>query len=74
MAELCIVEWWDILQDGSWSTHREVACPVVKSVGWLASRDKQFLKIGNTLSDGGEISGITAMPIGCVISCRTISD
>jgi hypothetical protein len=74
MADLVMVEWWDILQDSSYSTHESVACPVVKTVGWLASKDKKFLKVGNVLSDNGDISGITAMPVGCVISCRTIED
>lgn len=68
------VTWTDIVQDSSYSTHEAVACPVVKTVGWLASKDKNFLKVGNVLSDNGEISGITAMPVGCVISCRTIED
>ncbi len=68
------VTWMDILQDGSWSTQDAVSCPIVKTVGWLASRDKKFLKIGNCLDDKGQVCGITAMPIGCVISCRTIED
>jgi hypothetical protein len=68
------VTWMDILQDGSWSTQDAVTCPIVKTVGWLASRDKKFLKIGNCLDDRGQVCGITAMPIGCVISCRTIED
>lgn len=70
--KLIEVTWMDIVQDGSWSTHESIACPVVKTVGWLASKDKNFLKVGNALSDNGDISGITVMPIGCVISCRTI--
>ena len=68
------VTWMDILQDGSWSTQDAVTCPIVTTVGWLASRDKKFLKIGNCLDDKGQVCGITAMPIGCVISCRTIED
>ena len=66
------VTWQDVLQDSTWSTHESVACPVVRSVGWLAHEDKKTLKIGTTVSHDGEISAILAIPQGCVISCRTI--
>lgn len=66
------VTWQDIIQDSSWSGPDSVACPVIRSVGWVAHDDKKVLKIGSTMTQDGEVSAILAIPKGCVLSCRTI--
>ncbi len=70
--QLAEVTWQDIIQDSSWSGPDAVACPIIRSVGWVAHEDKKVLKVGSTMSQEGEISAILAIPKGCVLSCRII--
>jgi len=76
--ELVRVKWRDIIQFADWTTADKVECPIMESVGWLVSQDEDTLKIATTLdrldslgeNDGKPTYyGITAFPLGCVLSC-----
>ena len=80
---LVIVKWKDVLSDDGWTLAKDVECPVLYSVGWLVSDDKETLKIASTLDPddfSGEAKdeakpvpyGITAFPKGCVMSVKSI--
>tara|TARA_R100000656_G_scaffold121404_2_gene96357 strand:- start:504 stop:839 length:336 start_codon:yes stop_codon:yes gene_type:complete len=80
---LVIVKWKDVLSDDGWTLAKDVECPVLYSVGWLVSDDKETLKIASTLDPddfSGEAKdeakpvpyGITAFPRGCVMSVKSI--
>lgn len=74
--KIVIVKWRDTIQDPSWAGHEELECPVIETIGWEVFRDDQTIKIGNTKDqeEPANVSGICAIPMGCVISCHTIHD
>jgi len=74
LMKLIIVKWRDTIQDPSWSGHEELECPVIETVGWEAFQDEQTVKVGGTRDMDGNISGIIAIPMGCVLSCQMIPD
>ena len=65
------VTWEDIAQDASWAT--DTNCITVTSIGYLVLDDKRYLKIGTSINEEGEISGILAMPRGCVLRVKQLS-
>ena len=69
--QLIEVIWEDIVQDPTWETN--VDCLTVTSVGYLLENSEKYLKIGTSITEDGEIAGITAMPKGCVVSIKFLS-
>lgn len=69
--QLVEVTWEDIAQDASWATNCD--CVTVVSVGYLLEDSEKYLKIGGSITEDGEIAGITAMPKGCVIKIKFLS-
>jgi hypothetical protein len=69
---LKIIKWRDTVQDPSWEPHEEVDCLVVETVGWEVHRSEDTVKLGGTRDEEGNVSGIIAIPLGCVVECRTI--
>jgi hypothetical protein len=72
MTTLSIIKWRDTIQDPSWSGHEELECPIIETVGWEVFRDEDTVKLGGTRDSEGNVSGIIAIPMGCVLSCQTI--
>ncbi len=72
MMNLVIIKWRDTMHDPSWSGHEDVECSIVESVGWEVYRDAETVKLGNTRDEDDTVSGIMAIPLGCVVKCRTI--
>jgi hypothetical protein len=71
-GRLVEIAWVDTIQDSTYETHENVECPIVRTVGYLAFQDERTIKIGNTRTTEGEISGICAIPIGCVMSVKEV--
>jgi hypothetical protein len=80
-----IIKWRDVLADDSWTRAKDVECPVLFSVGWLAYEDDETIKIASTLDYDdftGEAKGealpipygVTAFPRGCVVEVKRIKD
>lgn len=72
--KIIVVTWRDTIQDPGWSGHEELECPIIQTVGYEAFRDAQTLKVGGSVDEEGKISGICAIPMGCVVECQTILD
>ena len=53
------------MDSSGWDTKDEVSPKLVKQLGWLVNKDKECVKLADTLSEG-EYYGITAIPSGCV--------
>ena len=53
------------MDSAGWDTKDEVSPKLVKQLGWLVNKDKECVKLADTLSEG-EYYGITAIPSGCV--------
>jgi len=71
---ITIITWRDTIQDPSWATHEETECPVIETIGWEVFRDEMTIKVGGSKDEEGNISGIIAIPMGCVIKCQRMPD
>tara|TARA_R110000824_G_scaffold13654_3_gene59158 strand:- start:842 stop:1078 length:237 start_codon:yes stop_codon:yes gene_type:complete len=69
---LCIIEWLDIYASAGWEKADEIEPQRLWSIGYLIYKDKGVLKIANTKDEKDEYYGITAFPIGCVVSITDI--
>tara|TARA_R100001530_G_C4172642_1_gene117120 strand:- start:161 stop:421 length:261 start_codon:yes stop_codon:yes gene_type:complete len=67
------VRWIDVIHDSSWDTADSIECPIITTVGYFVSESETTLKIGSTMSSDGEISGICAFPLGCVMKVREVT-
>jgi|TARA_R100000687_G_scaffold806_1_gene1539 hypothetical protein len=73
-----LVKWRDVLACSGWET--EVSCPLIATIGFFVSIDKDTLIIGTTIdyddfmNNTGKpvIYGLTAFPKGCVTSVDLI--
>ena len=63
---LVILIWRDIIKDPGWDKHKEVDCPVLRSVGWKVYEDSETIKIADTLDSEDEGYAVMALPKGCV--------
>ncbi len=72
--KLVIVKWRDTIQDPGWDGPDALECPVFETVGWHAAEDTETIKVGGTRNEDGDLSGIIAIPKGCVLSCQMITD
>ena len=69
---LVCVEWLDIYASAGWEKEDEIEPQNFWSVGYLIVKDSRVLKIANTKDAEGNYFGITAFPIGCVVSITDI--
>lgn len=69
---LVCVEWLDIYASAGWEKEDEIEPQNFWSVGYLIVKDSRVLKIANTKDVEGNYFGITAFPIGCVVSITDI--
>jgi len=67
------VRWIDVIHDSSWDTADSIECPIITTVGYFVNESDTTLKIGSTMSSDGEISGICAFPLGCVMKVREVT-
>tara|TARA_R100001530_G_C4181008_1_gene119412 strand:+ start:247 stop:507 length:261 start_codon:yes stop_codon:yes gene_type:complete len=67
------VRWIDVIHDSSWDTADSIECPIITTVGYFDSESDTTLKIGSTKNSDGEISGICAFPMGCVMKVREVT-
>ncbi len=70
---LVLVTWLDITATAGWEPASEVEPMEVKTLGWLVHEDEKVLKVGNSLGEDGDVYGISALPIGCVVGITTLS-
>jgi len=71
-VRLVCVEWLDIYASAGWEKEDEIEPQNFWSVGYLIVKDSRVLKIANTKDAEGNYFGITAFPIGCVVSITDI--
>ena len=71
-GKLCEVRWTDVIHDSSWDTADSIECPIITTVGYFADESTTTLKIGSTMNSDGEISGICAFPLGCILKVREV--
>lgn len=71
--QLVTITYRDIIQDSSWDGPDKINCPTIKSVGWLVDEDDP-IKLGSTLDEDGNPCAILAIPRGCCISIKTVSE
>lgn len=71
--QLVTVKYRDIIQDSSWDGPEKVDCPTITSVGWLVETDDP-IKLASTLDEEGSPSAILAIPRGCCLSVKTVSE
>jgi len=69
---LVLIDWLDITATAGWEPADEVEPTQVQTLGWLASEDSKVIKVGNSLGEGGEVYGISAIPQGCVIGTTVL--
>lgn len=72
--KLVCVEWVDIFASAGWEKEDEIEPPTFWNVGYLVRQDKRVVKIATTKDEKGEYFGITAFPVGCVVSIRHINE
>jgi hypothetical protein len=73
-VKLVCVEWVDIFASAGWEKEDEIEPPTFWNVGYLVRQDKRVVKIATTKDEKGEYFGITAFPVGCVVSIRYINE
>ena len=71
--QLVTITYRDIIQDSSWDGADKIDCPTITSVGWLVDTDDP-IKLGSTLDEEGTPCAILAIPRGCCISIKTVSE
>ena len=69
---LVCVEWLDIYASAGWEKEDEIEPQTFWSIGYLIVKDSKVLKIANTKDEEGNYFGVTAFPIGCVVSITDI--
>jgi len=74
-----LVTWVDssTLNRGGWCD-RDMIAPqplcTIKSVGWIVQEDAKHIVIAGCDSDGGQMSRLTAIPRGCIVSMKTLRE
>jgi len=71
--QLVCVYWEDIISTAGWDEGDDIEPPKLKSVGWFHSSTDKVLKIGDTLGEDDKPYGITAFPVGCILSIDQFS-
>ena len=74
--ELIIITWEDILQVAGWLSLEAVNTTdaiICKSVGWLISEDKKYIRITSNISSDGDMS-IVVIPKGTVKSIERVGE
>jgi hypothetical protein len=69
---LVCVEWLDIYASAGWEKEDEIEPQTFWSIGYLIVKDSKVLKIANTKDVEDNYFGVTAFPIGCVVSITDI--
>ena len=78
LSKLVEIVWEDITSDSNgWVSQDEASqhshCVIMKSVGYLLSKDKKYVKICMTQADEElGIALVKSFPIGCVKKIRTL--
>lgn len=74
LPELFIIRWRDTIHSVGWEkiTDPETNCPAYSSVGWIAYRDDETLKLATTIADDNSGAGILSIPLGCIVSEQKI--
>ena len=70
---LVLITWLDITATAGWEPADEVEPLEVQTLGWLVHEDDKVIKIGNSIGEDGDVYGISALPIGCVVGITTLS-
>lgn len=73
MKPLVVVHWVDIVSVADWTEGEEVELPHFKTVGWLHSESKDWIRLGDTMSEENKPYGITMFPKGCIEKIEYVS-
>jgi len=74
-----LVTWVDssTLNRGGWCD-RDMIAPeplcTIKSVGWIVQQDPKHIVLAGCDSDGGQLSRLTAIPRGCILSVISLRE
>jgi hypothetical protein len=74
-GDAVLVVWSDVTGSGAWSSlHEEPIQPVtVRQVGFFLQKDKHTLHIAQGLPlEDCQVLGLTALPVGCILSLKKI--
>ena len=72
--KLAKVEWLDILASAGWEKEDEIEPQPFVSVGYLIVKDSKVVKLATTKDEKGDYFGVTAFPIGCVVSVTYVNE
>ncbi len=75
MKHLVVVEWMDSATADGWQheadaeKHQPSVC---KTVGWLLTKNRQYITVAASQSDSGNWSQAMSIPRACVTSIRRL--